>query len=159
MHSTISGYKYLSPRFYAGPLPTVSLDCGYGQHTHEAYNDELMIATVPLPPFILTSVGQVPLYPDHPPKRLCIPVVASIYGNILYILHPDYPAVEPMFGCHSIQFGMRFRTPFHCMNSSLRGRAISVLDILLCYYITHTLLQDHNIWLGMDNIIDMLLSS
>ena len=140
-----------------GPLPTVPSDYGYGQHTHEVYNDELMISTVPLPPFILTSVGQVPLYPDCLPKRLYIPVVASIYGNISCILHPDYPAAEPMFGCHYIQFGMRFGTPLQCMNSSLRGRVVSVLEILLCYYITSTLLQDHNVWLGMDNIIDMLL--
>ena len=93
------------PDYMRGPLPTVPLDCGYGRHIHEVFNEKLMIATVSLPPFILTSIGQVPLYPDRLPKMLYIPVVASAYGNISCILYLDYPADDPMFGCHLCNLG------------------------------------------------------
>ena len=52
------------PDSVRGPLPTAPLNCGYGRHIHEAYNDALMIITVSFPPGIITSVDQVPLYTD-----------------------------------------------------------------------------------------------
>ena len=116
-----------------------------------------MIATVILPPVILTSVDQVPLYPDYFPKWLDIPDVASVYGKISRILYLDYTAADLMFGHNSIQFGTRFKITFHCRDDSLRVRVISALDILLCYSITPTLIKDHKLWLSMDTIIDMLL--
>ena len=140
-----------------GQLNTVPVDFGYGKYIHEAYNDDLMISTVFLPPGILASIDQVPLYPNYLPKRLDSPGVAFAYGKSSGILHPDYPAVEPMFGCNSIQFGMRFRIPFHCRDGSLRGIFIPALEILIYYSITPTLIQDHNLRSGMDKIIDMLL--
>ena len=145
------------PEASCGILSSISLDDGYGKYINDSYNDELVIPTVPLPPDTIQPIDSVPFHPHYLPQTIDEAEVASRYCPSSRILHPDYPAANPMLKDSSLQFGKRFGIPFCWKDGSLKIRAISSSEVILCYSILLTLLQDTTVWLGKDNIIDSLL--
>ena len=87
-------------------------ECSYGIHIHSSNNYELAPSTISLPFDIVTSNDS----PNYGVPHLLLPIVTVVHPEVRYrngvILHPDFPASEPVAGDIQTSFGKIFGVPF-----------------------------------------------
>ena len=132
-------------------------DCCYGLHIDSHSNDESTFSIVKLPSDILTS-HHTPTSVDY---DLCLHIATVVrddpsYGDSV-VLHPDYPASEPLVVNVITSFGKRFGVPFQVSHGPWFTRSLSSMKLLSCYSIKTLSLKEPSIILNMDAVVDTLL--
>ena len=73
------------------------------------------------------------------------------------VLHPDFPASEPIAGDRQTTFGKRFGVLFQSTHGEWCSRPISSEELMHCYSINTKSLTNPTILFQMNTAIDTLL--
>ena len=116
---------------------STSLDCGFGKYVNDSYNDELVKPAIPFLQNVLSSLEDESSHPHYLPLRIDRAGAADDSCRYSIILHPDYPADEPVVVGYALPYGRWFGIPFFSKDGSCKSRVLSSLELLLCYSISH----------------------
>ena len=85
---------------------------------------------------------------EHHPRPYYLPLKLNPAGYASDVLHPEYPAADPILSRYIHPYGKLFGIPQGIEDGLCRSRAISPPELLLCYFIPQRYLRDGTTWLG-----------